>query len=369
MLHSNLRPYVDRHYSQILNCMRELISKYNHRCATAEDPCEECLAGVLRDIAIEISELMNYALSEDAATEYANFSRLDEMSKQLLRIDEKSVCMEIWTLIDRKLLYLESTPLSKPLPRAAYGQGAWIQDNLHGWRASDVDDLFDGDDVNSMDSGNTETPIKITFQPRRGRQPFTLVSEGRVNEANMALLRDAINATSAADENLPGATSSAPELTPENQHTRLVSTTQPLVALGELISNYNLIDPGSFANNSLNLPARPFSSVYNRSTLPRSTSPPSLPPPRLRTTVADFDIVERAVTSISQPEDESMESESEGQGAGMVEDIYWSDGIEHAYMTAQEQWIAAGRPATAIAPVGGPGRAGWVSGSLQNRMR
>ncbi|KAI4196630.1 MAG: hypothetical protein LQ350_006453 [Teloschistes chrysophthalmus] len=361
---STLRPYDERSYSRTLNCIRELISLYNHHCTTAENPCEQCLAGWLRTIASQISKLMEYAPSKDAATEYAHYSQLDRMSKQLLRIDEKSVCQEIWTLINRKLDYLESTPLAKPLPRAAYGQGAWIEDDLHGWRASDVDDFFDGDDFNSMESEDEETPIQITFQPRRGRQPVTLMSEGRVNETNMAVLRDAINAPSATDENLPGATSSAPESSPETQQPRELSSAQPSVRLEDLITNYNLIDPRSSAAN--NPPARTFSSLHNQSTLPRAPSPPFPPPPRLRSAIADFGIVERAPPPISQADDEPTELEGEDQGASLSGDLHWTDGTEHAYMTVEEQWNAAGRPATVIAPLAGPGRAGWVSGSLQS---
>ncbi|KAL9584298.1 MAG: hypothetical protein Q9212_002207 [Teloschistes hypoglaucus] len=315
---STLRPYVERDYSRTLNCMRELISKYNHHCATAEDPSEDGLAGILRVIAIYISELINCALSEDAATEYTHLSQLDRMSKQLLQIDEKSVCQEIWTLIDRKSKFLESTPLAKPLPRAAYGQGAWIQDDLHGWRASVVDDFFDSDDVNSMDSDYEEAPIRITFQPRRSRQPVTLMSEGRVNETNMAVLRDAINVPSAADENLLGATSSVPELIAENRQHEEPYSAQPSVRLEDLITNYNLIDRRSSGAN--NPPAR-------LSTWPSPSSPRT---PRLRSAVADFDIVERAPPMINQPHGEPTESEGEAQGAGVSEDIHWSDGTEHA---------------------------------------
>ncbi|KAL8662988.1 MAG: hypothetical protein Q9202_004218 [Teloschistes flavicans] len=357
MRHSTLRPYNDDDYSYILNCMRELISKYQH-CRDSATPCGQCLSDFLGHIAIAISELMKYAPSKEPVDEYAHLSQLTLMSKDLLGIDAKAVCKDIWALIDRKSAHLETTHLAKPPAKVPY-----TTNDLQPRRRANDDD---GDNFNSMESEDDEAPIiKMTFQPRRRMQPLTLVSDGRVNEGNVAVLRDAINAPSAADQNLPGTsptTSSVLEPTTENQQPRQPSSSSAANAMPRLprraqtsvfqglISNYGIIDGRTSATTSFNTLARSSSPSHDSFILSRPSSPPLPATPRPPTAVADFSVVERAPPTF-QP-DPPMNSE--GQRAGMFDEVHELDDTKHVYLTAEEQWIAAGRPATVSVPMGGP---------------
>ncbi|KAL8688855.1 MAG: hypothetical protein Q9218_005333, partial [Villophora microphyllina] len=266
--HLVLLPYNDRDWTYGLSRMRASIEKYHQHCKDYAERCEHCLHGLLCDIGIEIDILMEYAPSKQPVDEYANLSQLTKISKHLLLIDKKDVlCGRIWELIDRKARYLEDTHLAKPPPRVADEQQGWEDEFQPGWKGSDDDDFDDGDDVNSMVSEYEEgVPIKITFQPRGGVQPVTLMSDSQLHGGNMAVLMDAI-ITPSAGENSQSSTA------------------------GFALEN----DSRAFEQASANQPSEKTTSsdTITDSLEHGSEAPPQDPLSTLRAAISNFDIIER----------------------------------------------------------------------------
>ncbi|KAL8945492.1 MAG: hypothetical protein Q9183_008072, partial [Haloplaca sp. 2 TL-2023] len=112
-------PYNEKQYNSGLEQIQGLINQYHRR--QNEQPCALCLRGILLDIAFFITLLMAYAPSHEPTDNYADFSRLDKISKQLLLFDRMAITKNIWVLLKRKMQALEDSEFAKPPPRVSRG--------------------------------------------------------------------------------------------------------------------------------------------------------------------------------------------------------------------------------------------------------
>ncbi|KAL8736358.1 MAG: hypothetical protein Q9181_002463 [Wetmoreana brouardii] len=168
-MRSSLQEYNDSQYSYNLDLIQKGINGYHQHCKDYATPCEHCLEIILDDIAFLLSILLTYVPSKDLVDEYANLSRLTKYSKQLLLIDSKGVCKDIWVLIDRKLRVLDDTRLAIPPPRVPYeervtDEAAWEEEGQFDEIGRRVDD---GDGPPDADAA----PFEIIWRPDDSVEP------------------------------------------------------------------------------------------------------------------------------------------------------------------------------------------------------
>lgn len=352
-----LSEYNDTQYSSGLNQIQDLINSFHQHCKEYAHPCEDCLAAMLRDIAILLALLMNFGPSKHLVDEYANLSRLDRMSKQLLVIDTKAVCKDIWVLIDRKLRALEDTPFAQPPPRVSYSErvtdeAAWEEEGQFdevGRRVSD-----DGDDTSPFQFG--DTPIEVIWRPQTDVDARVPVEEHQVDE--MALTPDLlsrisdslagyISQLSTTDDSPQVSDAPVPGRPSEDQTTTNAASVSTLdFAEGEPRSAFS----DTTASSSRTVTPQPSSASQSAavsdiiierpprtySPIPPGPSQPSTSQPSSVSLSTVSDIIERQPTF-------TLSSSLDPQELQEFLDPDWTLALPR---TAEEQWIAEGRPAT-----------------------
>ena len=155
-------PYNEKQYNSGLEQIQGLINQYHRR--QYEQPCAVCLRGILLDIAFFITLLMAYAPSNEPIDNYADFSRLDKISKQLLLFDRKAITKNIWVLLKRKMQALEDSEFAKPPPCASRKDESDEEEDSNAEESSvddsegDDESIIPIDELSNWFQGNIEWP-------------------------------------------------------------------------------------------------------------------------------------------------------------------------------------------------------------------
>ncbi|KAL8704123.1 MAG: hypothetical protein Q9201_002707 [Fulgogasparrea decipioides] len=374
----SLQEYNDRQYSHNLNLIQNGINGYHKLCKDYAAPCEHCLETILDDIAFLLSILLTYGPSKNLVDEYANLSRLTKFSEQLLLIDSKSMCKDIWVLIDRKLRILDDTYLAIPPPRVPYeervtNEAAWEEEGEFdeiGRRVDDGGGLPDAD----------AAPFEIIWRPDDSVEPESTVLRNasidgrRTNHFAIATAsassfdvlqrrpRPQAVAASTSSATIPSGSSTAPPLAVSEHRGRAptsqfsVNTTsssdftvveQPaqlqastVSGLSQSVASRSAPAHGSAMSN-FNIIERPYQTLSSTtSTLSQNLE--IQPSPAPRSAVSNFDIIERAPPS--QPAIvESAAIDLMSLSLSDLDQVLFSTATNE---TDEEAWIRAGRPPT-----------------------